>query len=75
MLPKYEIRECATLGTYFCDIYEDGELFAREVPREVAEWAVKEHPEVFLGNVGADVAKMRTWALERDYLNYKELGD
>jgi hypothetical protein len=66
MLPQYTIRECATLGTNFCDIYRDNELFAREVPIEVGKWAI-EYPAIFLGNVGVDIEKMRRWVLEQEY--------
>jgi hypothetical protein len=67
--PVYEVRECATLGTYFRDIYEDGELFAMEIPTEVAEWAVG-NPQIFLGNAGASIQKLRTWIIENEYKSF-----
>lgn len=72
-LPVYTVEECATLGTYFRDIHRDGELFARELPSDIAEWAVA-HPEVFLGSPGADVAKLRTWVLEHEYQRARGSG-
>ncbi len=71
-LPKYEVRKCLTLGTNFRDIYKDGELFAMQVGKDVAEWLMK-HPEIFMGSVGAPVEMMRTWALENDYRNWQSI--
>lgn len=65
-LPKYTTRPCATLGTLFLDVYRDGKLFASEVPSDIALWCVLQ-PHIFLGNVGADVTKLRTWVLEQEY--------
>jgi len=60
---KLEIRECATLGTNFADVYCDGKLFARELSRPVAETFVQ-YPD-FYGNAFADEAKLRTWMIEQ----------
>lgn len=60
---KIEIRECATLGTNFADVYLNGELFARELSRPVSETFAK-YPTMY-GNAFADVAKMRTWIIEQ----------
>lgn len=57
-----EVRECATLGTNFADVYLNDVLFARELSRLVAEQFVK-HPMAYT-NAFADVAKLRTWILE-----------
>jgi hypothetical protein len=58
-----EVRECATLGTNFADVYCNGVLFARELSRPVAETFVQ-NPMMYT-NAFADAAKMRTWLLER----------
>lgn len=58
-----EVRECATLGNYFADVYLNGKLFARELSRPVAETFVQ-HPTMYT-NAFADEAKMRTWILEQ----------
>ncbi len=60
---KLEIRPCATLGTNFADVYCDGELFAKELSRPVAETFIA-HPEMY-PNAFADEAKLRTWIIER----------
>lgn len=60
---KIEIKECATLGTNFADVYVDGKLFARELSRPVAETFVthsRYYPDAF-----ADEAKLRTWMIEQ----------
>ena len=51
----YVAVECATLGTNFRDIEKDGELWAREVPTELAELFVSDDWQ--FGNVKADVPK------------------
>ena len=61
---KFEVRECATLGTLFADVYADGVLFARELPRELAERFVKD-PLWFGGNPFVDTPKLRTWAMRK----------
>jgi hypothetical protein len=60
---KFEIRECATLGTNFVDVYCDGELFAMELSRPVAE-TFCQYPHMY-GNAFAEVAKLRTWIIEQ----------
>ena len=60
---KVEVRECATLGTNFADVYVNGKLFARELSRPVAETFSK-YPDAY-PNAFADEAKLRTWNLER----------
>lgn len=65
--PVYEARECETLGTYFRDLWVNGIIFAREVPTEVAEWAIT-NPQIFNGSVGVDITKLRTWILENEYV-------
>lgn len=69
-LPKYEARDCATLGTFFRDIYKDNVLFAIQVPVNIAEWAI-ENQDVFLGNVGSPIEIMRTWELEKDFIQIR----
>lgn len=69
---KWEVRECATLGTLFADIYCDGELFAREISRKLAEKFCAE-PWMF-GGVHADVPKLRTWILENEYIRFAKDG-
>jgi hypothetical protein len=73
-LPRYTVRDCATLGMHFRDLYRDGELFAREVPAAVALWAVS-HPEIFGGAVGADAPKLRARVLEQEYARFGSRGD
>lgn len=58
-----EVRECATLGTLFADVYLNGELFAREVSRTVAETFVK-FPGAYT-NAFIDVEKLRAMNLEK----------
>ena len=60
---KVEVRECATLGTNFADVYVDGKLFARELSRPVAE-TFAEYAD-FYPNAFADEAKLRTWMIEK----------
>lgn len=64
MNEKYEVRECATLGTLFADVYCDGKLFARELSREIAEDFCKE-PWMY-GRAHIDVPKMRTYMIEQE---------
>ena len=62
-----EARPCATLGTNFCDVYLDGELFAAQLSRPVAESFVREpwqYPRGFI-----DATKLRTYAIEQDDAN------
>jgi hypothetical protein len=59
-----EVRECATLGTNFADVYLDGKIFAKELSRTIAETFVK-FPEAYT-LAFIDVTKMRTWAIERE---------
>ena len=65
MSDNFELVECKTLGTNFLDIHLDGELWAREVPRDVAENFISKG--LHLGNCRADVPKLRAWILELDY--------
>jgi len=58
-----EVRECATLGTNFADVYLNDKLFARELSRPVAELFVK-FPDMYT-NAFIDEAKLRTWILEK----------
>jgi len=58
-----EVRECATLGTNFADIYLNDKLYAREVSRQVAETFIR-FPDFYV-NAFADEAKIRTWLLEK----------
>ena len=60
---KIEVRECATLGTNFADVYVDGKLFAMELSRPVAV-TFSEHHEMY-PNAFADEAKLRTWMIEQ----------
>lgn len=59
---KLEVRECATLGANFADVYLNGVLFARELSRAAAD-TFAEHPEAYT-NAFADDAELRTWLLE-----------
>lgn len=62
MNTDFEIRECATLGTNFADVYRNGKLFAMELSRPVAESFVKYYD--YYPNALAPEAKLRTWAIE-----------
>lgn len=58
-----EVRECATLGTLFADVYLNDVLFLREISRKVAECFVQQpwrYPNAF-----SDEAKLRTWMVEQ----------
>jgi hypothetical protein len=63
---KWEVRECATLGTLFADVYRNGRLWARELDRRLAEYFVKQ-PDMF-GRVYIDLPKMRTYMIESEGL-------
>jgi hypothetical protein len=71
-----EVRECATLGDHFADVYLNGVLFARELSRTVAETFVKQplaYPNAFI-----DAEKLRTWLLEKgdqEALRFIEMRD
>lgn len=60
---RIEVRECATLGTNFADVYVNGVLFARELSRAIAE-TFAQHPMLYT-NAFADEAKLRTWMIEQ----------
>lgn len=62
-----EVRECATLGTNFADVYLNDKLFARELSRKVAELFVQ-HPMAYC-NAFVDEAKLRAWILEKGDTN------
>lgn len=57
-----ELRECATLGTDFVDVYRAGKLFASELSRPVAETFCKFSD--YYPNAFADEAELRTWIIE-----------
>lgn len=59
-----EVRECATLGTYFADVYLNGKLYASQVSRKVAETFVQ-HPHLYI-SAFIDVETLRRRALEKD---------
>lgn len=61
---KYDLRDCATLGTLWCDIYRNDELFLRELPRELGEAFIK-YPFMFPGAF-IDAPRLRTFWIERD---------
>lgn len=60
-----EVRECATLGTLFADVYIDGELFIQELDREVAE-RFANNPSLY-SMAFSEVPKIRLWLLEYFY--------
>lgn len=64
MTIKYDLRDCATLGTLWCDIYRNDELFLRELPREIGEAFLK-CPFIFPGAF-IDAPRLRTHWIERD---------
>ena len=57
-----EVRECATLGTNFADVYMNDVLFARELPKPVAEKFVQ-YPQMY-PTAFCDLAKMRAFVVE-----------
>lgn len=63
---KYRAVPCSSLGTYWRDIEdEDGNLFAMQVPAEIAE-AFAADPWKY-GNVFAWIPMLRAWALSNEH--------
>ena len=57
-----EVRDCATLGTNFADVFINDKLFASELSRPIAI-SFAERPYGY-PNVFVDEGKMRTWVIE-----------
>jgi hypothetical protein len=65
-LKRYRAVRCATLGTRWLDIVdEDGVLFAREVPRDMARAFVRD--PFLCGSAFADVEMLRGRVIENFY--------
>lgn len=65
-MSNFELRECATLGTFWRDIWKDGELWAMEVDAVIAQKFI-DNPQWHNGNSFAPEVILRRNAIELEF--------